>query len=100
MTLHLSLINWGEIYYTVEREQGSAFARQLVHDIERLPILLMPVDRKRVEAAAHIKSRYSASYADAFAIALAMEIGAELVTGDPEFKSVSTLVPIRWLQTS
>jgi hypothetical protein len=37
------------------------------------------------------------SYAGAFAVALAQEMTATLVTGDPEFKRVESLVKIMWL---
>jgi ribonuclease VapC len=96
--LHLSLINWGEIYYTVEREQGAEVAKELIRDIEKLPIALTEVNRARVEAAVHVKSKYRVSYADAFAVALAQELGAIVVTSDPEFKSVEKIVPILWLR--
>ena len=34
---------------------------------------------------------------DSFAIALAEESAATVVTGDPEFKAVEKLIPILWL---
>jgi hypothetical protein len=38
------------------------------------------------------------SYADAFAAGLAVELGAMLVTGDLEFKSIESRVTLMWLQ--
>ncbi|MBI4670262.1 MAG: type II toxin-antitoxin system VapC family toxin [Chloroflexi bacterium] len=96
-TLLMSLINWGEILYTLEREQGVERLAKLKKAIEEFPISLTEVTRTRVESAAHIKSQHRVSYADAFAIALAQELGATIVTGDPEFKSVEQQVPILWL---
>ncbi len=95
--VRLSLINWGEIFYIVEREQGAQVAKELIQDIEKLPIALAEVSRARVEAAAHIKSKYPVSYADSFAIALAQELGATIVTGDPEFNAVTKVVSILWV---
>ncbi len=97
IVLYLSLINWGEILYTLAREQGEKFAAEIEHDLERQAIILMDVDRTRVRAAARIKSRYRVSYADAFAIALAQELGATIVTGDTEFKALEKSIPILWL---
>lgn len=97
VTLHLSLINWGELVYVTERERGTAAAQRLIQNIGKMPIALAEVSRARVEAAAHIKSQYAVSYADAFAIALAQELGATLVTGDPEIKSVERIVSLLWL---
>ena len=51
----------------------------------------------RVLAAAQIKTQYPISYADAFAVALAQELNATIVTGDPEFKQVESIVTLFWL---
>ena len=51
----------------------------------------------RTFAAAHIKAHYKVPFADAFAIALAQESAAPVVTGDPEFKEVEKLIPVLWL---
>lgn len=37
------------------------------------------------------------SFADAFAVALAQESTAAVLTGDPEFKEVEKLIPVLWL---
>lgn len=97
--VRLSLINWGELVYTIEREQGTKVANQLVQDIDRGPFVLEQVSRGRIAAAARIKSSHSVSYADAFAIALAKELDATLVTGDPEFKALEKEIDILWLSS-
>ena len=43
------------------------------------------------------KATHTISYGDAFAVALAQELEATLVTGDPEMKSVETSINIMWL---
>jgi predicted nucleic acid-binding protein len=47
--------------------------------------------------AADFKSRHKISYADAFAAALAKQRQAELVTGDPEFRTLDSEIRIHWL---
>jgi len=94
----LSLISWGELVYTIEREQGTEVANEVIRDLDRGPILLAEVNRARVDSAARLKSKHRISYADAFAIALAQEVGATLVSGDPEFESIEKLVPVLWLE--
>ena len=96
--LFLSLINFGEVAYITERERGTRRAVELLEDIRRLPITLGRVDEERVLATAHIKARYTVSYADAFAVALADELEAPVVTGDPEFKKIESLVTVLWLR--
>jgi predicted nucleic acid-binding protein len=44
------------------------------------------------------KAGHGISYADAFSAALAQSENATMVTGDPEFNSVTELVQIEWLQ--
>jgi predicted nucleic acid-binding protein len=52
-----------------------------------------------VLAAAHVKARYSVSYADAFAVATAQEYHATVVTGDPEFHPLveAGVLTVEWL---
>lgn len=97
VTLNLSIINFGEIAYITEREQGEEKSAQILADVRRLPLVLCEVTEARVLAAARIKARHAVSYADAFAITLAQELGATLVSGDPEITAVPELVPLLWL---
>lgn len=95
--IFMSLINFGEVAYIAERERGARQAAAILQDIRSQPIRLAGVNERRVLAAAHIKACYPLSYADAFAIALAQELDATVVTGDPEFKAVESFVPVLWL---
>jgi ribonuclease VapC len=96
-TLHVSLINVGEMYYIVHREQGRERAEEMLRDLRALPIALDLASEARILAAARIKAQYPLSYADAFVVALAQELGATVVTGDPEFKNVAAIVNVMWL---
>ncbi len=93
----LSLINLGEIVYIVGRRLGDEAAEETLRDILRLPIQLGDVSMERVLAAAHVKAHHAISYADSFAVSLADELSATVVTGDPEFKKVKDVVPVMWV---
>ena len=93
----LSLINLGEVIYNTGRKLGDDRTREILDDIMLLPIQLAEVTMARVLAAAQIKIQYPISYADAFAVALAQELNATIVTGDPEFKQVESSVTLFWL---
>jgi predicted nucleic acid-binding protein len=93
----LSVINLGEITYTVERKLGRDTSQETLHDILTLPVQIAEATLDRVLAAAHIKASFPVSYADAFAVALAQETAATVVTGDPEFRRVDSLVNVLWL---
>jgi ribonuclease VapC len=94
---YLSLINMGEVLYITERERGLPLAQKTLSAIEQLPLGIVSASRERVLAAAHIKANYTLAYADAFAVAAALEFQGPVVTGDPEFSAVETLVQVEWL---
>ena len=95
--LYLSIVNLGEVAYILERDVGLEKTRETLGVMDELPITLVAADRKRVLAAAHIKAQYAISYADAFAVALAQELDARLVSGDPELTIVESLISVEWI---
>jgi ribonuclease VapC len=99
--LLLSVVNWGEVYYSTMRQVSQEAAEQKVLEISALPIDIIGVgdDLALVRQAAIFKATRKLSYADCFAAALAKQKNAELVTGDPEFREVEKEVKIVWLKT-
>lgn len=95
--VYLSIINFGEALYILEREEGLTTAQDLVATVDQLPITVVEVNRKLAFVAAHLKAHHPISYADAFALALALEKQAVLLTGDSEFHKVESLATIEWL---
>jgi ribonuclease VapC len=98
--LLMCVINWGEIYYSVKRGASEEMAEAKAKEIAGMPIELVGVDTdlNLVRDAARFKATKKMSYADCFAAALAKNRGAELVTGDPEFKAVDGDIKIVWLR--
>jgi len=64
------------------------------------PIEIVGADKDLTKDAAILKGRYRIAYADCFAVALAGNKKAVLITGDPEFKMVEKKVEILWLPGS
>ena len=93
----ISIINVGEVLYITEREVGLAKAQAALAAVDQLPIEILPAARESVLAAAHIKAKYRLAYADAFAVVTAQELAGRVLTGDPEFESVETLIAVEWL---
>lgn len=93
----MSVINLGEVMYTVERRRGLRSALEALAAVDQLPLRLAEVDRPRTLRAARLKASTSMGYADCFAAALARELGAVLLTGDRDFKAVEGSVAIEWL---
>ena len=96
-TLHLSLVNLGEVYYIIQRERGREAAVATLALMDQLPLHQEAVDRPRVLAASALKADHAISYADAFAVALGQQLQGPVVTGDPEFQQVAAQVEILWL---
>ena len=93
----LSVVNYGEILYIVERERGLPAAQKAIAAIDQLPLEVVDADRELAFAAAHVKATHPIAYADAFAVALAQARGASVITGDPEFQHVGQLITVEWL---
>ncbi len=94
---YLSVINLGEVAYITEREQGASATRRALAAIDQLPIKLIEADRRTALAAAHVKAHHPISYADAFVVALAQQMQAIILTGDPEFGKIADSVAVEWL---
>jgi predicted nucleic acid-binding protein len=100
--LLMSVVNWGEIYYSILRGASQEMAETKAHEIAGMQIELVPVDADDLELvrqAAAFKATRKMSYADCFAAALAKIKNAELVTGDREFKQLARDVKIHWLHS-
>ncbi len=96
--LKLSIINWGEIYYSTVKSKGKSIAEQVWSFVDQLPIELVGVDQEMVRVAAIYKSMHSIAYADCFAAALAKKENAAVVTGDQEFKLLHKDIKIHWIK--
>ncbi|MGD0744403.1 MAG: type II toxin-antitoxin system VapC family toxin [Verrucomicrobiota bacterium] len=96
--LLMSVVNWGEIYYSVMRGASPEMAEQKAREIAAMPIEIVPADLHQTHQAAIFKATRKMSYADCFGAALAKIKNAEFVTGDPEFKPLQKEIKINWLK--
>jgi ribonuclease VapC len=96
--LLMSVVNWGEIYYSVLRGASTEMAEQKAKEIAAMPVEIVPADLHLTHQAAIFKATHKMSYADCFGAALAKLKNAEFVTGDPEFKEVEKEIKINWLK--
>lgn len=95
--IYMSVVNVGEVWYTIAREVSEAEADAGVKSLRDLRIQFEDADWTLTQEAARFKSQHKMSYADAFAAALAKVKKADLVTGDREFKSLDSEVKILWV---
>jgi uncharacterized protein len=96
-----SIINLGEAYYRLirvgHRERAESLWRMALR--RTLPVAVKEATRVRVRRAAELKASHAVAYADAFAVATALEFRATLLTGDPEIKPLEGEhdLQVQWL---
>jgi ribonuclease VapC len=93
----MSVVNWGEVYYNTMREQGISEAEKVILQLDKFPIQIVDVNKELAYEAAKLKGEFRIAYADCFAVALSVKLGAAIVTGDPDFKKLQERISIQWI---
>jgi predicted nucleic acid-binding protein len=94
--LLMSVVNWGEVYYSVHRAQGSATAQKIIAEIAQLPIDLVPATYDLTKQAAEFHAHHKLPYLGCFAAALAAGRQAALATSDKHFARVTSRLRLLW----
>lgn len=89
--LRMSVINWGEVYYTIAKAEGFAETVRIMNRVRLLPLAILNADEAVTTKAAKLKAGHGLPYADCFAAATTA--GDEiLVTSDAkDFKKIPGL---------
>lgn len=89
----MSAVNLGEAFYILARRAGSNEAELLWDRCTRgvIPVTVVEPTLARVRAAARVKAGHRLSYADAFAVATALEHRSPIMTGDPEILALEAV---------
>jgi predicted nucleic acid-binding protein len=95
--VYMSVVNVGEVWYTIAREVSEEEANASVKALRDLRIQFEDADWNLTQEAARFKSKNKMSYADCYAAALAKSMKADLVTGDGEFKPLDGEIKIQWM---
>jgi len=94
--LLMSVVNWGEVYYSTWRTKGPGVARNVIEDIAQLPLEIVDADPDLTHTAAELRAEHKLPYTDCFAAALALHRKASLATSDKDFTHVEKAVQIIW----
>lgn len=100
--LFMSAISLGELYYILLRRKGEQIAEEVVNNtLAEESLVLVEATWTKIKDAARIKAKGGISYADSFVLALAKELDAPVVTGDPEILAAAreTGAGIVWIGT-
>ena len=97
ITIHT--INLFEVYYDVCRTSSEERAERILAELKKRPIeIISEINEELFKEAGRFKLKYKMSLADAFALAQASILNAELLTSDHhEFDAVEKSEPIRFL---
>lgn len=89
--------NWAEVRYRVEQKLGSSEWSGVRQRLLGLPLEVVATDQSLAEMAGEFKVIRKMSLVDCFAAALAKQLEADILTGDPEFRAVEKEVRVVWL---
>jgi predicted nucleic acid-binding protein len=94
--LALSWINAAETFYILAKRSSLRAAEEFLARLPSLPIRVELPDERGVIAAARIQAGNRVAFGDAFAMALAEELDAAVITGDEEIRRCR-VVPVEWI---
>jgi predicted nucleic acid-binding protein len=90
----MSWINLVEVHYRTIRDHGSQEADQVLTELRPLVTENLP-GIAAMRSASSLRAEHPMALADCFAVALAAEEGAELLTGDPEIIDRTDRLPCK-----
>lgn len=96
VTAGVCALNLGEAYYITARQWGAPAAEILLDQLLHMEWDIVSASNDLTWRAARLKAAHAISYADAFALACAIEREAALVTGDPELHAADHGVELLW----
>jgi predicted nucleic acid-binding protein len=97
-TMCISALQWGEIAGRLRKRLGAATATRVLETLLPLELEIVAATGERAVRAATLRQDHNISYADCFALDLAMDSAESvLVTADYDFKVVADLASIEFL---
>jgi uncharacterized protein len=89
--LRMSVINWGEVYYTVAKAEGFAETARIMDRVKLLPLAVLDAGEAVTARAAQLKAGHGLPYADCFAAATAARDHVLVTSDAKDFKKIPGL---------
>jgi predicted nucleic acid-binding protein len=89
--LRMSVINWGEVYYTIAKAEGFAETARIMDRVKLLPLAVLDAGEAVTVRAAQLKAGHGLPYADCFAAATAAKDDVLVTSDAKDFKKVPGL---------
>ncbi|MGB8986160.1 MAG: PIN domain-containing protein [Candidatus Sulfotelmatobacter sp.] len=89
--LRMSVINWGEVYYTIAKAEGFAETARIMNRVRLLPLAILDADEALATKAAKFKAGHGLPYANCFAAATAAGDDVLVTSDAKDFKKIPGL---------
>ena len=90
--LHACFVSLTEVRYIVIYKRGPATADETIAELKALPVRWVHSDDALCAEAAEWKANHKVSFADAFVVAAAVRLNANVVHKDPEMVKLGGLI--------
>jgi uncharacterized protein len=87
----MSVINWGEVYYTIAKAEGFEETSRIMGRVRLLPLAILDAGETVTTTAAQLKAGHGLPYADCFAVATAARDGVLVTSDAKDFKKIPGL---------
>jgi uncharacterized protein len=89
--LRMSVVNWGEVYYTIAKVEGFAQTDRIMDRVKLLPLTILDADEAATTRAARLKAGRGLPYADCFAAATASKDDVLVTSDAKDFRRIPAL---------
>jgi uncharacterized protein len=89
--LRMSVVNWGEVYYTIAKAKGFAETARIMDRVKLLPLAVFDATESVTARAAQLKAGYGLPYADCFAAATAAKNDVLVTSDAKDFRKIPGL---------
>jgi PIN domain nuclease of toxin-antitoxin system len=95
---YMSIVNWGEVYYSILRAKGDRRAQEATFVIDQLPIEIVNMDMHLVRRASTFREQFRLPNGLCFAASLADSLDCPILTGDETFRQLEEEIKILWVK--
>jgi predicted nucleic acid-binding protein len=89
--LRMSVINWGEVYYTIAKAEGLAETARIMNRVKLLPLAILDAGEVVTAKAAQFKAGQGLLYADCFAAATTAKDDVLVTSDAKDFEKIPGL---------
>jgi len=94
----MSIVNWGEVYYSILRAKGDRRAQEATFVIDQLPIEIVNMDLSLVRRASTFREQFRLPNGLCFAASLADSLTCPVLTGDDTFRRLEEEIQVLWVK--